>query len=481
MDWFTVDREGLAKILTRKGVAHIVLEPLSNAWDEDVTRVDVTLERIPGTRTARLVVADDSPNGFADLSHAYKLFAESAKKADATRRGRFCAGDKTVLAMAESATIASTTGTVVFDATGRRLSRSKTKRGSVFSCILKLTNEQIQECHDVVSRLIPPPDIQTYYNGELLRSRAPIAMSDVTLQTELADTEGFLRRTQRKTVLSVYEPLPGEAATLYELGVPVCTTGDRFHVNIGQKVPLDLERTSVPDSYLSRVRALVLEATHSMLAREDATAPWVRDAMHNHADSLSDGAIRQVTQLRFGDKAVAYDPSDPEANSRAVASGFTVVHGGSMSRSEWDAVRRAGTVFPAGQVTPSPKPFAPDGKPLNYIPKEKWTPDIAASVAYFHRISKRLLGKDLRIDIASEVSWPFRATYGGGHLIFNLGRLGHSFFAGPLAPKNALLLHELGHERSGDHLSAEYHDALTEFGAKLTQLALDEPQLFALE
>jgi hypothetical protein len=203
--------------------------------------------------------------------------------------------------------------------------------------------------------------------------------------------------------------------------------------------------------------------------------------MHNHADTLSDGAIRQVTQLRFGEKAVAYDPSDPEANSLAVSSGFTVVHGGSMSKAEWDAVRRAGTVIPAGQVTPSPKPFSPDGKPLTYIPEEKWTPDIAASVAYFDRIGKRLVGKNLRIHIVSDVSWPFRATYGGGQLIFNLGRLGHSFFAGPLAPKNELLLHELGHERSGNHLSAEYHDALTEFGAKLTQLALEEPQLFVIK
>ncbi len=478
MDWFTVDRQGLAKILTRKGVAHIVLEPLSNAWDERVSRVDVTFERIPGTRTARLVVADDSPEGFADLSHAYKLFAESAKKSDATRRGRFNAGDKTVLAMAESASIASTTGTVLFDSAGRRMSRAKTKRGSIFSCVLRLTNEQLDECHDVISRLIPPPNIQTYYNGELLAPRSPVAKADVTLQTELADAEGFLRRSQRKTTISVYEPLPGEPATLYELGVPVCPTGDRFHVNIGQKVPLDMERTSVPEAYLSRVRALVLEATHSMLLREDATAPWVRDAMHNHADALSDHAIRQVTQLRFGDKAVSYDPSDPEANNRAVSSGFTVVHGGSMSKAEWDAVRRAGSVVPAGQVTPSPKPFSPDGKPLNFVPQDKWTPEIAASVAYFHRISRRIIGRDIQIDIASEVTWPFRATYGGGHMIFNLGRLGHSFFSGPLAPKNDLLLHELGHERSGNHMCSDYHDALTEFGAKLAQLALEEPQLF---
>lgn len=478
MEWFTVDRQGLAKILARKGIAHVVLEPLSNAWDEHVSRVDVTLERIPGTRNARLVVSDDSPDGFHDLSDSWTLFAESRKKSDATRRGRFNAGDKTVLAMAESASITSTTGTVIFDASGRRKTRAKIERGSIFSCVLKLTNEQIEECHSVIARLIPPAGIQTFYNGELLQDRVPLATTDAILQTELADSEGYLRRTQRKTTISIYEALNGEPPTLYELGVPVCPTGDRFHVSIGQKVPLDLERTSVPEAYLSRVRALVLEATGSSIAAQDATAPWVRDALHNHADVLSDETIRQVTQLRFGDKVVAYDPSDPEANNLAAASGFTVIHGGSMSKAEWDAVKRAGAALPAGQVTPSPRPFSKNGKPLQYVPRENWTPEMASSAAYFHRISERLLGRPICIDIASEATWPFRATFGDGHLILNLGRLGHRWFAGPLAAKNNLLLHELGHDACGNHLSSDYHDALTDLGAKLVQLALEEPELF---
>jgi len=481
MDWFVVDREGLAKILARKGIANVALEPISNAWDERCTRVDITLQRIPGTRNARLVVSDDSPDGFADLRHAYTLFAESRKKSDAGTRGRFNAGDKTVLAMAESASIASTTGTVIFDKDGRRTTRAKTERGSIFNCILKLTQEQIQECEAVIARLIPPHQIQTFFNGELLAHRVPIATSEVTLQTELADGEGYLRRSQRKTTISIYEPLPGEEPTLYELGVPVCPTGDRFHVSVGQKVPLDIERTSVPEAYLSRVRAFVLQATHEQLTHDDSTSPWVRDALHNHADMLSDGAVVKVTQLRFGDKVVAFDPSDPEANNLAVAHGWKVIHGGQMSREEWAAVRRTGAVMPAGQVTPSPKPFSPDGTPLTFLAEDKWTPEIHASVRYFHRIAKRLIGRPITIDIASEVTWPFAATYGGGHLIFNLGRLGHRWFAGPLHTKNNLLLHELGHERSGNHLSSEYHDALTELGAKLTQLALEEPELFVIQ
>lgn len=237
MDWFTVDRQGLAKLLARKGIAHVVLEPLSNAFDEEVTRVDVTLERIPGSRLVNLVVSDDSPTGFADLSHAYTLFADSRKKGHAEKRGRFNAGDKLVLAMAERASIQTTSGTIIFDADGRHSKRTKTARGSIFSCTLRMTNEQLDECHDVMSRVIVPANVQTFYNGELLAARQPVATIEATLQTEIADSEGFLRRVQRKTSVIVYEPRDGETPTLYEMGIPVCETGDRYHVSIAQKVP----------------------------------------------------------------------------------------------------------------------------------------------------------------------------------------------------------------------------------------------------
>ena len=43
----------------------------------------------------------------------------------------------------------------------------------------------------------------------------------------------------------------------------------------------------------------------------------------------------------------------------------------------------------------------------------------------------------------------------------------------------SLLLHEFGHYRASNHLSDEYFDALTEYGAKLSVLKLRQPDLFA--
>lgn len=477
MEWFTVDRAGLAQILLRKGIAHVIFEPVANAFDEDgVTEVAVCLERIPSTRFCRLTVTDDAPQGFASLDAAWTLFAPSAKKATATKRGRFNAGDKLVLALAQSATIRSTTGSVEFDDRGRRASRAgRTTKGSVFSCVIRMTDAQLLECGDAAFRLIPPESVHTTFNGREIPTRPAVTTTEASLQTELADEEGVLRRGMRKTEVTVYETLPGETAHLYELGIPVCETGDRYHVSIAQKVPLDLERTAVPAAFLARVRAVVLDAVSGHLQAADSTAPWVRDALHRHGDALSTDTIRRVTALRFGDQAVAYDPSDPEANAIAVAKGYTVVHGGQMSAEEWESTRRAGLLQPAGRVTPSPKPFAEGGRELVKLPREKWTDDIEATVGYWERVGSRLLEREVSVTVANDFAWPFGAAYGGGRVTLNLARLGHKWFGGSLRTQNRLLLHELAHEESGNHLSSEYHEAICRLGAALAQLALDEP------
>jgi len=59
----------------------------------------------------------------------------------------------------------------------------------------------------------------------------------------------------------------------------------------------------------------------------------------------------------------------------------------------------------------------------------------------------------------------FVACYGSGRLHFNLFRLGHKWFEQGLTEEvDRLLIHEFGHQYSGDHLSEE--------------LALSKPESF---
>ena len=76
MEWFVIDKVGLAKLLERRGKSFAVLELIQNCWDQLVTLVSVRLEPVPNRALARLVVEGDDPQGFADLTHAYTMFAE---------------------------------------------------------------------------------------------------------------------------------------------------------------------------------------------------------------------------------------------------------------------------------------------------------------------------------------------------------------------------------------------------------------------
>lgn len=463
-EWFQVDRRGLARLLEKKGKAFALFELVQNAWDESgVTGVTIRLEP-EGHGTARLIVSDNAPNGFADLTHAYTLFADSKKKGDATKRGRFNLGEKLFLSLCNSAEVVSTTGGVRFDNEGRHSIRSRRSAGSEINAVLRMTKPELAETVAAFHRLIRPAGIVTALNGVLLEPREPLAIVEgVRLATEIADGDGNMTRTIRNCSIEVYEPRPDEPASLYEMGIPVLETGDRWHVNITQKVPLTMDRENVPPAFLRDVRAAVLNAMAAKLTQDDAASKWATDAVTS--DAVEPAAVVAFMDARFGTKRVGFDPSDPEANKLAVSEGYTVVTGGMLPGKAWQAVKAASAILPAGQVTPSPKPFSEFGTAL-----PDYTPSTCMQVVERHAISIALhaLGKAVRVRWTCAVDWPFLATCGpDGTLTFNVGRLGKAWFdlQTNRVEIDALIIHEFGHLYSGDHLSREYYDALCRIGA----------------
>src|SRR5690606_18608660 len=174
--WIVADLKGLAKLVAGRSKAFLVYELVSNALDEATSRVDVTLEKLPGRPAARLVVSDDNPLGFADLRHAFTLFAESAKKANPEQRGRFNRGEKLVLALCREAEIRTTTGTIQFSPDGRRREngRRRTARGSVFEATIDMTQVEFDQCLLEARWLLVPASVEVWLNGERLETRAPL-------------------------------------------------------------------------------------------------------------------------------------------------------------------------------------------------------------------------------------------------------------------------------------------------------------------
>jgi hypothetical protein len=490
---FEVDKEGLRKLLDRKGKSFVLTELISNAWDEEgVTNVEVSIFGGKGASSTRrgtytFLVDDDSPEGFKNLRHAYTLFAESEKKGNVAQRGRFNLGEKLVIAACERCEIVTTKGTVSFMDDHRVESTSTLAckaRGSSFYGVIKMTRAEHDECVETIRSLIVPTGVTLtlHADGDIIdiEHRKPIAVFHTSLMTEWADADGVLHRNPRDTKVEVHQPLWDERATIYELGIPVVETGDEWHVNVQQKVPLNMDRDGVTPSYLKAVRAEVLNRMADQPLGDHAGDNWVSEALTS--DRVRAHAVGAVLDARFGEKRVGYDPSDPEANKRAVAAGYAVVYPRSLPTGVAPRARELGLLRPAGQVTPSPRPYHEDGGDVRAtLAPEQWSSEIRNIAEYANGVAQRLLGKSIQVEIVNDARCRnFGATYGGSTLELNLRVLGRSWFAnGPTDEVNALLIHEFAHNKVSDHLSDAFYRECCRLGAKLARTALDEPEFFA--
>jgi hypothetical protein len=466
--WFEVDISGLRKILERRGKQFAIYELVQNAWDENVTKVEVSLTR-PNSRRSELTVTDDSPEGFRDLTESYTMFAESYKKSEPEKRGAFNLGEKYVLALCDEASITTTTGRITFDVIGRRRTGSvKRERGTEFVGSLALKIDEWERMCEAARKLIPP--VPTFFNGEEISPRTLLRTWTATLPTVKSDEEGNLRPTSRQTTVSAYAVLPGETAMLYEMGIPVVEINAKYHVSVGQKVPLNIDRDNVTPAYLKSVYVELLNHTQDLIDEEDASADWVRAAASD--PRCTDEAIKSVLDLRFGDNRVGYDPSDIGSNREAASQDWTVVTGGSMSAGEWENAKRAAAIVPAGRLFPTNL----SGKvPAKQYSRNEWTPDMLAYATFVERVSPALVGYKVTVEYISDkqmVCGQFFDT----HFTVNLAK--HS--VRNWQSNIELMLHELAHTvvRSNDHLIHAFYDTVGRLGAKLSLLAAQSPELF---
>lgn len=474
--WLTVSMDGLEKTLARRGKAWLVYELVQNALDAGASTILIELTAIDRCPQVDLVVTDDVPDGWRDITHSWTMYAESEKKGDADKAGKFNLGEKLVLACCSTARIVTTKAAVLFDEQGRSMLRQRRAVGSEFRGVVRMTREELVGVRAACRRIIGRPDCDITLNGETLPSRTLVASIETTLPTEIADAEGVLRSRERKCTVDIYEPLSGETPSIYELGIPVVETEDRYHVDVRQRVPVSLERDNVPPAYLRRLRAQVLNATASRLTTGELARAWVTNAITD--SNMEPAPLRQVMTARFGAGAVAYDPSDKGSNAKALSHGVQVVHGGSLPGEAWERIREHRILAPAGQVYPdAPKTFlaCPDVEPSE---------DERAIMGWCRIWGERLLLKPVRVRLIDEArvnsaaSWT-RAT---STLTLNRGHLGpQGFFEGGARgviteAVIALAIHEFAHDFSvgdaDDHLSAVYYEACCTIGARMALLLM---------
>jgi histidine kinase/DNA gyrase B/HSP90-like ATPase len=495
--WLEIDREGLRKSLAQKDKFFLLTEMVANAWDANVTRVEVTLTR-PENGVTRLTVTDDSATGWSKLSDSYTMFAESTRKDEATKRGRFNAGCKDVLALALEARLTTVTGEMLFNSDGTRtVGTAKRARGSEYTGLFEMTEAEWLSICTQARLFIPPTGIVTIFNGEEIKQRTPVGQFTETLPSVLADKEGMLKRTERLTDVLLYDTLPGEQAMIFEMGVPIVELGDdKWHVNVNQKVPVSRDRDNVNPSYIRKVRVGVLNAKFAELKGEEAaTAGWVRDAMGH--EKSTDAAVKHVMETRFGLDYVTRSVNDVGSVKEAVSRGKNVIEGGSMSKQEWARVKAIkeedGSSFLKSSHDVAPTDYDCSIKPNEVIDREDWSDAMTNFAGVVSALAPKMIGKAVTVRYINDPDNLIQGCFQKG-VAPGRGRrykrefgimtvnLAYHKVTGrkSLADNFDLMLHEFAHNTlySNDHLAQVFYDTVSELGGKLAVLAVTEPKLF---
>jgi hypothetical protein len=460
--WFEVDKEGLRQLQESKSKHNIMRELVQNAWDEKATLCEVKTLYLRGT--AEISVKDNSPEGFRDIKDAYTFFAKTYKRADPEKRGRFNMGEKQILALCEKAIIETTKGTLIFDSSGRAQKKKRREVGTMVQVFVKMSREEYDEMLRVAKLYLVPKGIAYSINGETIPFREPYKIFEATLPTE-SEKNGIFRKTERKTMVHVQNPIG--IAWLFEMGLPVCEIESKYSFDVQQKVPLSIDRDTVPQSFLEKLFAEALNVLYDDIKSDESSESWIR--IGAGSDRIKPETTKAIITKRFGDKVVIATPNQPLSNNDALANGYKVVHGKEFSKKEWENVRKEGGMETSYEKFPHDTVLGEDVVP---------TPNMLKFKNLAIRIAKDILNIDVEVKFKKWVG--VRAQYGDRTFTVNVMALGKDFFkVYPTVEMLDLIIHELGHEK-GMHTERSYHQALTLIGATMTLKALEKPEFFKI-
>jgi hypothetical protein len=462
--WFEVDKEGLKALQKGKPKTFIVNELVQNAWDEDISSCYVVFDYDDKRQVLRLSVTDDNPEGFKDITHAYTLFADTYKRRNPEKRGRFNLGEKQVIAICDKAWVDTTKATIIFDANGRSERDPIRDVGSKITVELSATPKEVKQMIKHAENLLVPKNVSYHVNGNRIPYRKPFKSFETILDTEILK-DGVMRDTARKTAVNLIEN-NNEQSYIYEMGIPVEQIDAPWHIDIQQKIPLAVDRETVRAYYIQDVYADVLNNTYDILTSEQSSELWVRKATRD--TRVEKEAVKQVLEKRFGDKFLVGNSFDPNANDEARAQGYNVISGNQMSAEEWAKIKEFGLVQSTSDL------FGSKGLAV----AEEITPNKKQMIyaKFVKKVSKKFMGFEVKVRFV-KCDDNARANYGNQTVTFNLNYIPESFFDGINVENIRLLVHEIAHEY-GNHTEHSYHDFITTLTGKMVLEALKNPKFY---
>jgi hypothetical protein len=469
--WLEVDIKGFGQMMRAKKKTFVINELAQDAFDENITCCKVGIHWNNGK--VQIAVEDDSPEGFKNIEHAYTLFADTYKRRDPTKRGRYNMGDKNVLAICINygAEISTTTGTIEFHPKKGRIHHwsKKRERGSVFKGTFRATKDEYQELLDHAKKLLPPQSITYIVNDKIVHSKPVFKTFPCTLETVILEND-VMKTLKRKTTVNLIKS-DGQSY-IYEMGIPIMETDCCWHIDVQQKIPLTIDRESVKPSYLQNIYAEVLNQTYDDIENDEVSAGWVRIGFSN-SKRINKNAVEGVKKKRYGDKILVRTPNDPIANDDAIAHGFHIVSGSEFSAEEWESIKKH---------SPIKSTHDKFGKNYEFGDYECIEPTEKQQVMidFIKKIARDFLGIDnLVVELVEQkIIGNDLADYSTGIFGNTLRIASKSTGISKLTERNLdLIIHELCHHY-GHHTEKAYLNKITSLGAQLTFKALYEPSYF---
>ncbi len=468
--WFEISDEGLVRRAKERPLGRLLLEAVQNAFDAGAASVSVELG------PEELVVIDDAPLGISDERLVYTVFL-SDKTDDPTRRGRMGRGLKELLATCDQARVETTGGTLVFGPEGRKRDPSAREQGTRLVLGRRTTEEERARAVEVLRLTIPPRGVALRVDGrQVRRPRATLGLPSCDLETVALDA-GVERAVMRATSLSVYAPRKGEEPHLFEMGVPVQRWSVPWHVDVGQRIPLNDARDSAPERFVLAVKATLLEAMlHRYLDRRDLRADWVNDVIARWpvTTTLLDAYVSKVFPKGSVLGATAADIASLAADDRARQLGAHIVEAASLSHGAYVALGRVletSADFVARRASElRGEEIQPDRAQQRFADAVRWLArNVAGSVVRvrFYAASADLLGvqEEARTDVTARI------------LSFNAR--GALRFDDVLDPHTlGIVLHELAHLVTPEH-DLRFVDRLQLLAGLLARRLAEQPGLAA--
>jgi len=458
-NWFEVDDNGFRALQAGKPKAYIVRELIQNSFDEDVTYVKILTSL--NHRTAEISVEDDG-FGFRDIRDAYTLFANTEKRSNPEKRGRFNIGEKQAFIVCKKAIVETTSGTVIFDERGRHKNHQKRECGTKVTVWFTTVRGEIEEIQKYIDLIIPPREGVTFTHNQHQRTRSTPFKTFITP----LPTEFFVNRqmkgTIRKTEVELFLPT-NKLTYLYEMGIPVMEIECDYHVNVLQRIPLGIDRDRVKKSYMKTLFSEILNNTIEEISEENVSGAWVCAGMSD--DRISKKAVDRVIKIRYGEKAVVATPSDRTSVDDAISDGANVIWSRELSKEEWKQVRKHDVLKSSkeryGHATAPTYSVAPS--------EEMWR---------VGELAKKIMKDVFNIDIDVRfIRGRIResASYGNRTLTFTVNKLGNKWFEEINVKVIDLIIHELAHE-FGMHTERGYHEALSKLGSELIFKVKEDPK-----